>query len=583
MIVPMTKYDIVAYHRDGDVFLERLQELGLVDVTTEGWEPDDAQASLLAEVEKRREAVVKLRDVTVLKKDKPSDDPWRDYLEATEHLEVLDARIAAADREAGQLRAWGDFDPEALRELVDAGVELHFFSVRGEYGVAVGDTMPADARELPMPTATASQKESEIKNLEYEREQWEAVLRRAAAGVGLIERQADDLSGKLDLSRVSAAAARPAEGSLMVLRGWATRETAPRVDEFLDGAGVYYIKSSPTPDDEVPVALRNRKWSSPFEIIGSFYSLPRYGTLDLTAFFGPFYMVFFGFCLGDAGYGLVFVLGGLLLRRMANKKSRAAEQREDIPHEPSPLIQVSNLTLLCGGAAMVFGFLAGGFFGLPLAELPSFTRMRDLFLTTDMLFALALGLGIVQIIFALVLRIINTSQQFGFKYSLGTVGWLMVLCALVYVALPAPEVQKMIPALTFDYPVSMPVFYALACVGGVLMLFFHNPSKNPLANFGGGLWNTYNDVTGLLGDLLSYIRLFALCLSGGTLALVFNKLAGGLPVPFMIIVLIFGHALNLFMSALGSFVHPMRLTFVEFYKNAGFEAAQREFKPLKRK
>lgn len=599
MIVPMTKYDIVAYHRDGDVFLERLQELGLVDVTTAGWEPDDAQVALLAEVEKRRVAVARLRGLEISKRDKPSDDPWQDYLDATEHLEDLEARIAAAEREAEQVRAWGDFDAEALHELVEAGVEMHFYVAAGEYNVAVGDGMPADARELPMPTATAAQKEAEIKGLEYDREQWEAVLRRAAAGVELIERQTDGLSGKLDLGRVSAAAARPAEGSLIVLEGWATRETAPRVDEFLDGAGVYYIKSSPTPEDDVPVALRNRKWSSPFEFIGNFYSLPRYGTLDLTAFFGPFYMVFFGFCLGDAGYGLMFVLGGFLLRRMANKKGRrragAAEQRDDSSppggddgmysptHEPSPLKQVSNLTFLCGGAAMVFGFLAGGFFGVPLAELPSFARLREFFLTSDMLFVLALGLGLVQIVFALVLKIINTSQQFGFKYSLGTVGWLMVLCGLVYVALPAPAVHKMLTALTIKYPVHMPVFYTLVGVGVALMLFLNNPAKNPLVNFGTGLWNTYNDVTGLLGDLLSYIRLFALCLSGGTLALVFNELAGGLPIPIMIIVLLIGHGLNLFMSALGSFVHPMRLTFVEFYKNAGFEAAQREFKPLKRK
>ncbi len=595
MIVPMTKYDIVVYHRDGDEFLVRLQELGLVDVTTAGWEPDDGETALLAEIAKRRVAIARLKALipsgsneTVIPEGYTAENAWQDYVDAAEHLDDIDTRIAVAVREAEQVAVWGDFDPEALRELAQAGVELHFYSRGNEYDVVVGDEVPADARELPMPTATAAQKEAEIKDLYYEREQWEVVLERAAAGVGLIEKQTGNLAGKLDLSRVSAAAARPAEGSLMLLEGWATRDSASQVEKFLDESGVYYIKSSPTPDDEVPVVLRNRKWSSPFEVIGNFYSLPRYGTLDLTAFFGPFYMAFFGFCLGDAGYGLLFVLCGFLFRHIAKKKIRQAaraqaentvEPKKDVSKQ---LIQISNLTFLCGGAAVVFGFLSGGFFGIQLAGLPVFARIHDMFLTPDMLFVLALGLGLVQILFALVLKIANTSLQFGFKYALGTVGWLMVLCALIYVALPAPAVHKLLTALTVSYPVYMPVFYVLAGVGAIMMLFFNNPSKNPLINLGGGLWNTYNDVTGLLGDLLSYIRLFALCLSGGTLALVFNKLAGGLPVPFMIIVLLFGHGLNLFMSALGSFVHPMRLTFVEFYKNAGFEAAQRQFKPLKK-
>ena len=113
------------------------------------------------------------------------------------------------------------------------------------------------------------------------------------------------------------------------------------------------------------------------------------------------------------------------------------------------------------------------------------------------------------------------------------------------------------------------------------------------------MWNTYNNITGLLSDVLSYIRLFAIGLSGGVLALVFNSLALGMTglengidgqawwvVALKIVgasaIILIGHGINLFMSAISSFVHPMRLTFVEFYKNAGFEMASREFEPLKK-
>jgi V/A-type H+-transporting ATPase subunit I len=125
-------------------------------------------------------------------------------------------------------------------------------------------------------------------------------------------------------------------------------------------------------------------------------------------------------------------------------------------------------------------------------------------------------------------------------------------------------------------------------LAGLLIFIFNTPKRNPLINIGAGLWNTYNMVTGILGDLLSYIRLFALGICGGVMGFVFNDLAmqlsGDIPVVsqiVMLIILLAGHSLNIFMSGLGAFVHPMRLTFVEFYKNAGFEGGGKKYKPFK--
>ena len=115
---------------------------------------------------------------------------------------------------------------------------------------------------------------------------------------------------------------------------------------------------------------------------------------------------------------------------------------------------------------------------------------------------------------------------------------------------------------------------------------FNTPGRNPLMNIGSGLWDTYNMATGILGDVLSYIRLFALGLAGGMLGQAFNNLAGMVRgdsvvslIPFVII-LIFGHVLNLLMSSLGAFVHPMRLTFVEYFKNVGYEGRGAAYNPL---
>jgi V/A-type H+-transporting ATPase subunit I len=115
----------------------------------------------------------------------------------------------------------------------------------------------------------------------------------------------------------------------------------------------------------------------------------------------------------------------------------------------------------------------------------------------------------------------------------------------------------------------------------------NDPNRNIFMNIGSGLWDSYNMVTGLLGDVLSYIRLFALGISSAVMGFVFNDLAislsGNTPVVsqlVMVIILLIGHGMNIFMSGLGSMVHPMRLTFVEFYKNAGFEGGGKKYSPF---
>lgn len=118
--------------------------------------------------------------------------------------------------------------------------------------------------------------------------------------------------------------------------------------------------------------------------------------------------------------------------------------------------------------------------------------------------------------------------------------------------------------------------------------FYNSPDKNIFINFGKGLWDTYGTATGLLGDVLSYIRLFAIGLTGGILGGVFNSLAyqisEGLPwgVNFLVmaIILLLGHSLNIALCMISSLVHPLRLTFVEFYKNAEFEGGGKQYKPL---
>lgn len=605
MIVRMSKYTFVLYHRRHKEFLETLQELGLVDITSTGWEPDDREREMMIALEQHHAAAVYFRELARDEGFVPGEpfatgeEAFEAYLGASAEIDNLRGRIEKVRKEAQELNVWGEFSPETIRSLAADGVMLRFFSAyTGEfagiserwggemviepvaesdgltYFVTVQDEpadMPFDAQEYKAPDMTAGQKEEQLSALEKELEAQEAVMARAAASSEDIVRHGELVKERLDFSRARRSGERAAEDTLVVMEAWATEESSADVDAVLDRwTDVVVFKEEPTPEDDTPVVLKNKKGARPFEFIGDFYSLPKYGTLDLTAFFGPFYMVFFGICLGDAGYGLLMLLGGLFLIR----------KKEGV------MKQIGSLTAICGAASVVMGFLTGGFFGISLPDMALFEGMRNVFIDSDNLFALSLILGIVQIYFALVLKIVNTSMTRGFKYSLGTIGWMMVVPYFAIVLM-----NMLVPDLGLGgIDIWSPVNIAVMAAGLVLMLFFHNPDRKPWVNVGSGLWNTYNDVTGFLGDFLSYIRLFALCMSGGTLALVFNQLAFGMTdgmhiIPRILVVtaiLLIGHGINLFMSFLGAFVHPMRLTFVEFYKNAGFEATQREFSPLRK-
>ena len=600
MIVPMIKYDFVLHYGCYENFLEQLQELGLVDITTTGWEPSEDDRRLLAQIEQHRQAANRFKDLTARKDFTPGEpfasgkEAFVHYQEAVREIESLTARIARLHKEADELAVWGEFSPEKIARLEESGVELRFFSTYDKdfdnhvatwreqyiieriaseegftYFVAIvsPDTDVAiNAQELRKPDATRNDKLREIASLEAELEKWNRQLARCAASQEAIATHEKSLRERLQFRQVHDSGKSAADGSLVLLEGWATCETADKVDAMLEEfSDLIYLKSDPTPDDDTPILLKNNRFARLFELIGRFYSLPKYGTMDLTPYFGPFYMIFFGFCLGDGGYGLLFVLAGLLMRWKGGMKLR----------------QTAGLTIWCGAATVLFGLLTGSFFGVQLAGLPLFSQFRDYFLSSEKLFNLSIALGLIQILFGMALKTAVTTRLFGFRYALSTIGWMIVIVSTI-AAMFLPDL-----GLT-GFSMSSIGYLICLGIGLFMMLFLNSPGKNPLANFGAGLWNTYNDVTGLMSDVLSYIRLFAIGLSGSVLALVFNDLALGLSpdIPVVgvivtIIILLIGHGINLFMSSLGSFVHPMRLTFVEFYKNAGFEESQRPFTPFK--
>ena len=601
MIAKMKKLTFLVYHKEYDAFLKSIRDLGVGHVATKA--QGSAENAALQEsirLSARYTAAIKmLQGLNV----QPAAAHTGDAGKGTEALaEIEDVqqqiqqvahKLQAVEKELVQLEPWGDFDPKSVARLRDAGYQIDFYICSDKqfkeewvdlynateinhvgsklYFVTVmpkGENIDLEVETAKLPDCSLSDLHVRKENLAKQSEALQVRLKDLAASVvpDLQAAQAQ-VHSQIEFSKVVLNTDSLADNKLMLLQGWAPADCVSKIKDFLESKEVYYEVADPTPEDDVPILLDNKGFFRLFEPIMRLYMLPKYNELDLTPFFAPFFMLFFGLCLGDSGYGLFMLLAVTVYRLVAKNISASMK----------PIL---TLVQLLGASTMVCGLLTGTCFGFNLydIQLPLFQSLKEaISLDNQQMFNLSLILGGVQIIFGMILKAVNQTIQFGFKYAVATIGWLFILVSTA-IAFAAPGFMPM------GGTVHM-VFLAI----GVLMAYLYNsPEKNVFVNIGLGLWDSYNMATGLLGDVLSYVRLFALGLSGGILASVFNSLAVGMspdnviagPI-VMVLIFVIGHAINMFMNVLGAMVHPMRLTFVEFFKNSGYEGGGKEYKPFK--
>ena len=616
MISKMIRYDIVLYAGEQERFVNELRELGLVDITTTGWEPSEGDRALLLQIDSYNKACAALAEFAATPEYNSSAMIYATGVEAYECFDAaraerqrINQEIARLEKQAEEVAPWGRYSMQDVERLAAQGVNIRFFvaqpavfeklvaeSAEGVTFSEVGRTqsfvyfaaitteavnIAVDGQEVRLPAMDSEAMRAEIKRLEAEDKALNEVFSRAAASREMIAAECGVLKEQLQGLKVGAMAQREADGHLMILEGWAEAETSAKVDALLNEyPNLIYERRDATIDDEAPVKLKNNRFARLFELIGAMYALPKYGTLDLTAIFGVFYMLFFAICLNDAGYGAVMLMVGLILLKKGGQGLR----------------QAAWLSIVCATATILFGLYTGSLFGVSIPTLLGYeagepTPFLDF---QTQFFSISLAIGVFQILVGMAINIYMRTKLFGFTSTFGLLGWFIILLS-GSLALGLPMFGLGIPG--FD--ASSLIFKVMVGIGAFLMIVLNNVKRNPLINIGAGLWDAYNNITGLLSDVLSYIRLFAIGLSGGVLAQVFNSLATGLsgisdmapgtpwygyivPVIAASIILLIGHGINLFMSAISSFVHPMRLTFVEFYKNAGFEMGQRTFDPVRK-
>lgn len=599
MITKMKKLTFLVYYKEYEAFLQSLRDAGVVHIEElKRGKVDDPELHEKLSLSRRiTDAIKRLSRLGVEPAKKQTDLHGAEVLQKLENLEkkLLDLRQEAVnqDKLMETLSPWGNFEPEDIQKLKSANLEINFFIciesnfneewiekynavVISKVGSKVhfitltppGEQLYLNAEIVKLPPYSLSTvNEAYCKARDTAMAIEEEIAEIAKTGIVSLNKYLKEIQSSIEFSKVVLNTQSSVEDKLMVLQGWIPKAEAESLTKELDKTNAYYDISDPKPGDNVPIRLANKGLFAWFEPIVKLYMLPKYNELDLTPYFAPFFMIFFGLCLGDSGYGLFLLLGATLYKMFAKNIS-------------STMKPIMSLIQVLGASTFFCGLLTGGFFGVSLYDLdyPFVQKLKSIvFLDNNQMFALALILGVIQILFGMILKAVNEAIQFGFKYAMGTIGWVVFLSYTFLLAgFPALGEIGSLPHLI------------VSGICGVFIFLFNSPDKNIFVNIGLGFWDTYNMATGLLGDILSYVRLFALGLSGGILASVFNSLAEGMspdniifgPI-VMVLIFVVGHAINIFMNVLGAMVHPMRLTFVEFFKNSGYEGGGQEYRPFK--
>ena len=645
MIVPMLKYTFIAYHLEYDKFLNDIRNIGVLDIVEK---ISDAGGSLkekldnyknvkqiynflekqklialeeIKEIEddlKRRNVDIELTNIihkkwpeiysedlepynkkqTIIRfqyyrdkfavKDlkKPNlkgEEIFEKVLNYRDQIDKLVQYDLILNKALINARPWGEFSIETIQKLKENDIDIRLF-VSSEkkfdkqwlemYNIEVinvispfiyfalickpNEKIELDAEEVHIPEETISQVEA--KKLERFEDLTIIEQELNYMAINYIEDLNNyllQLEEDIDFNNVLNNTESAVEDNVRIIEAYVPKKETEQLDEYLKQNSIVYFTEQPKQEDRIPIKQQNNRFARLYEPIGKLFSLPSYQELDLTPFFAPFFMMFFGFCLGDVGYGLVILLGTTFY------KFKAAPDMKPI----------LSLAQFLGIGTIIFGPLTGTFFGISLLQVEALGNIRNIMLDSQKTFYLALAIGLFQILFGLVIKAVNSIRMFNWQYAMPSFGWIILILALLDFFL-----LKLSP-----YSIYV-ILFAVA-----IIVIWSDPKAGILGRIGKGIWDLYG-ITGIFGDVLSYIRLFALGISSAILGFVINTIAmqiyGSAPIigpVFFVIFLIIGHTANLLISSLGSFVHPMRLTFVEFYKNAGFIGGGKEYKPFKNK
>jgi V/A-type H+-transporting ATPase subunit I len=603
MIAKMLKTYVVSKRQRREGLLEALRNLGVVHLAPVDGAKAVAHEETVAAIDRLRRAQQLLGAVA------PAGESPRGAttIQAAEEALAIHRvaaerrnRLANLHRQIDQLAVWGDARLDQFAALREAGVPIKFFSLPArDAGAIVADLVAVVAEsfgrgvlvavvrrggepEVPDSAEPVELPPRDRRSLRGEAAEIDMQLTADEKRLAELAHLAKDMQEEID--RLTSAAQFTiaergglAEGELYAVQGWVPADQAETLRAGLAGAGIDAAVETAelTEDDQPPTLIRYPGWVKPikglFDILGT---LPGYRELDLTPYFMIALPVFAAMLIGDAGYGLLFiVLPALMYRKLTAAAGKPG----------------THLLMVTGAVTVAWGVLSGAYFGVSPQQMASAGGFWA---------AVARSLGPLQVISGDVKTQAYTIMKISFvmaaiQLSLGQlrqalalapslkalskIGWAVFLWGIFFV----------IWFLFFDSQAKRPMHWLgpyLLVIGAVMAVVFASPNRNPLKMVGLGLADFPLGALGAFSDSLSYIRLMGVGLAGTVIAQTFNGLGAGVAAGATwfagALVLILGHGLNVAMCMIAVLAHGVRLNMLEFSNNAGVQWGGYAYKPF---
>jgi V/A-type H+-transporting ATPase subunit I len=604
MIAPMKKVYVAARQSDRDALLEAVRDLGMVHI--DPVDPDQAVAD-----EQTSQRVDTLhRAAVILDNHEPADTaPDLDPEDAAREVMSIDranterhTRLAALHRQIEELRMWGDVTLDQLTEIEDAGLAIHFVElapeqvdqlegkciqqlegdeVRGEVLVAVvtdrdeTPEIPEDARVVEKPQRDRPGIRAEAAEIDEALKKDNQRLRELANLKDAVRARA--IEAEQAAEYVAAERSGIGHEAIYAIQGWVPADEVDRLSDDLSkrdvNAGVCVL--DPEETEQPPTLIRYPRWARPIKaLLDMLGTNPGYREFDPAPFFMVAMPIFTAMLVGDAGYGLIFTIIGLLTY---GKLARSGNR------------ETGQLVLVFSLATLAWGVLTGNVFGVSPGQMMGAGAFwaamggawehiavwwrEDPKAGRDLVMQIAFILGCVHLVLAhLQQAVMLLPDQRGIA-EIGWMGFIFGMFTLVWLLFFEPLMNPMI------------TLWVLIASFAVIALFT-SPSKNPVKRLGLGIIGNLMGIPGAFGDMLSYIRLMAVGLASFYIAFAFNGLAMDMlsasmwALPVTILVLVLAHSLNIALCLIAIFAHGVRLNMLEFSMNAGVQWAGHPYAPF---
>ena len=582
MIVPMKKVLLLTLLDAKDATLETLRTLGVMEVSAEVV-TDSADRQDLNACLTQMDRLIGILSSRKAARNAPGaadgETLFRTVAGLETRLEECVKERGQLDKAAEALRGWGNFSRTEIERLADAGVRVYLceasseqylalaaaagegvcFVPVGSYGSMVKFAVVAmtgaalDASALPpavLPERSLADIERDLARCRTEQAELERKLDEAAAQLAILRRFRAQLANRADflLARDSLAE----YGEIAVLKGYIPAPEAEKLRAAAAKAGWGLVLNDPEPGEAAPVLLAPPRWAKPILPLLKFLEIsPGYQEFDLSAPMLIFFAIFFSMIINDAGYGLLMLAAAVV--------AAAAFRRREGAQLPCKLF------LVLSACSVMWGVLNGSYFGVEWQPVKFFASGPR---QTAHLELVCFVLALVHLSLGRCWRLVNVSS---FREALGQLGWLPILLLdflVVYRLLVAPGA---VPAWSF---------YLAGF--GLLLIFYGDIDWRNV----GAVCNFPFDLVGSFTDTLSYVRLFAVGMSGTYMAMSFNDMAMTVwhaspwCVPVAILIMLLGHALNVALAFMGVLVHGVRLNTLEFSNHANIRWGGRPFRPL---